>query len=130
MFRVTSSLFGGGSKVKIKAIHELPLEFFQHIVDYVVTDISDLSIRHVCRGFRDCAWKAMAAILGAHTTFDLLSIDSMMNLRAMAGHAELTKHVTSLTITSCYVPDDVPGCLYRTTRVLKKRSTPFKRSVE
>jgi hypothetical protein len=112
----------------VKCLHELPVEILQNILDYVVIDIPDLPIRHVCRGFRDCTLKAMAAIISAHTAFNLRSMDSMMNLRSMAEHTELAKRITSLTIASCFVPDNVPRFSDR-LQVLQKPGTPTKRNM-
>lgn len=124
MFKLNLSVFSGASDVK--AIHKLPVEIIQCILDYVVVDILDLFIRHVCRGFRDCFLQAMASIISAHTTFDLRSVDSMTNLRAIAEYTELAKHITSLKVTSCYVPDSVPGTFSKIPRQLHTHGTSTK----
>ncbi|KAF2123009.1 hypothetical protein BDV96DRAFT_561835 [Lophiotrema nucula] len=98
-------------------ITELPRELLTQIISYISGKASDRpegenrdieNVRLVCRGFKDCAWQALGERLQL-TNFDLRSIKSMSNLKAISKSAELAPFVASLQCCVGYVSNLYPG---------------------
>jgi hypothetical protein len=89
-------------------IAKLPCELLTNVMSFVPEHIKDL--RLVCHGFNDCSWPAFGARL-QDTKFDMRSIHSMKNLKAISEHGELAPYVTSLCLMTGWISPTFPGAV-------------------
>ncbi|KAF2262976.1 hypothetical protein CC78DRAFT_618067 [Lojkania enalia] len=87
-------------------IVNLPCEILTEILSCLPDESTE--VRLVCRGFRNCAWPAFGSRI-SRTKFDMRSIKSMDNLKAISEHAVLVAHVTKLAFTVGHLSSLVPG---------------------
>src|SRR4051812_28577076 len=76
-----------------------------------VSSVDIQEIRLVCSRFRDRAWPAFGSQI-RYSSFDMRSIQSMTNIRAISEHVDLVPHVTSLSFCVGYIAPDYPGGQY------------------
>lgn len=88
-------------------IAKLPKELLSQIISYAPWR-SVVTLRLVCRGFRDCAWPTFGEQF-KRTKFDIRSIRSMKNLKAISENAELAPHVKNFQFATGFLDDEFPG---------------------
>ncbi|KAF3040055.1 hypothetical protein E8E12_002428 [Didymella heteroderae] len=84
----------------------------QEIEDGHSRAVQAMQFRLVCRTFRDLSWKSFGHVIG-HTLFDIRSLESFMNLKALSECGALAPWVRKLTIGCSVVWDMYPFHFYR-----------------
>ncbi|KAF1949083.1 hypothetical protein CC80DRAFT_555699 [Byssothecium circinans] len=88
------------------AIGGLPAELLTMVFEHLEPkDIK--AARRACRGFRDCAWKALVRLIHT-TTFDMRSKESWENLVQVSKKKELAPYVRELRFGSGFTPKSFP----------------------
>lgn len=68
----------------MKGVHALPLRILERVLEFCMTEYTDLGARLICLGFHNASWKGLATSIDQNTTFDMRSRMSMMNFKAIS----------------------------------------------